>query len=425
TVPSRTRSARARAGSSRRSRTAKATAAGPAAANKLPNSPPASPATAATAAASLWSSAARNAAAASSSSTTRSTASAAAGAAASAPASAGTAQAVADLAMLATRFAPAMAAGAGAIGDGESSVARGMHAGDIAQAAGRDGATAAAATTVAGSGAAGDPAPIVTAVRQFLASPGAEADSTKLLRALAGADAATVASALGQLPESDGLRLAGALLDALGDGSGLGAMQRQDLRHGVHRALADLGHSLQHGHGAGSGDELSTLRSVLEHVAATDPRPAVAGDAARLLAAADGAQVLSRTASGSDPGYVYFQVPMPNGRGAEVMVRREPGRRSVSFDEFNIAFLLDTERLGTLMIQLDAHPAGIRADVRTDRPALEPFLRDRTEALVEPLARESGRQVIVTSGVFDHEPPRSLLEPQLGAMTPGVNEFYA
>jgi hypothetical protein len=116
---------------------------------------------------------------------------------------------------------------------------------------------------------------------------------------------------------------------------------------------------------------------------------------------------------------------MPNGRGAEVMVRREPGRRQVTFDEFNIAFLLDTEQVGTLMIQLDAHPAGIRADVRTDIAALEPYLRARTEELIEPLARESRRPVTVTSGVFDQEPPKSLLEPALGALSPGANEFYA
>jgi hypothetical protein len=151
----------------------------------------------------------------------------------------------------------------------------------------------------------------------------------------------------------------------------------------------------------------------------------VANDAARLLAAADGQQILSRTASGADPGYVYFQVPMPNGRGAEVLVRREPGRRQVTFDEFNIAFLLDTERIGTLMIQLDAHPAGIRADVKTDVPELEPFLRDRAESLIEPLARESRRSVIVTTGVFEQEPPTSLLEPRLGVLEPGANEFYA
>jgi hypothetical protein len=63
--------------------------------------------------------------------------------------------------------------------------------------------------------------------------------------------------------------------------------------------------------------------------------------------------------------------------------------------------------------------------VKTDIPELEPFLRAQSEALVEPLAREARRQVLVTTGVFeDGTPPTSLLEPQLG-LVPGANEFYA
>jgi hypothetical protein len=194
----------------------------------------------------------------------------------------------------------------------------------------------------------------------------------------------------------------------------------RDLRAGVHQSLDHLGKALT----PGRGDDLAALRTALEQVAASDPRPAVAADAARVLASLDGQQLMSRTANGADPGYVYFQVPMPDGRGAEVMVRRDPSRRQVTFDEFNVAFLLDTESIGTLMIQLDAHPSGIRADLRTDIPELEPFLRSQSELLAEPLARESRRPVTVTTGVFEATPPQSLLEPQLG-LIPGVNEFYA
>jgi hypothetical protein len=261
----------------------------------------------------------------------------------------------------------------------------------------------------------------VTALRAFLESPGTESDAAHLLQVLRGASGEQVAAAVRTLPESESLRLAGRLLDAMPASGQLSGPALQELRHGVHDALGRLGESLRP---AGT-QELAALRHALEQVAAHDPRPAVAADASRLLAAADGQQILSRTASGADPGYVYFQVPMPDGRGAEVMVRREPGRRQVTFDEFNIAFLLDTERLGTLMIQLDAYPAGIRADVKTDIPALEPFLRASTEQLIEPLARESRRPVTVTTGVFEETPPTSLLQPQLGALQPGVNEFYA
>lgn len=338
------------------------------------------------------------------------------------PTGAPAAGAIADLANLAARFAGAVAPGASGIGAQSATTARGMHVADAAQQAGRAGAVgAAAAATVAGAGSGGDPLPLVTALQTFLASPRAEADAARLMRALGGASPAALSTAIRTLPESQSLQLAGQLLNLLPDSASLSPHAARDLRAGVHAALDQLGRALV----PPGGDDIARLRGVLEHVAAHDPRPAVANDAARLLAAVDGQQILSRTASGADPGYVYFQVPLPDGRGAEVLVRREPGRRQVSFDEFRIAFLLDTERLGTLMIELDAHPAGIRADVRTDIPELEPFLRARTEQLIEPLARESRRPVVVTTGVFDQDPPVSLLEPQLGMLEPGVNEFYA
>ncbi len=351
------------------------------------------------------------------------TASAATGAAAATPTPTNVpaARAVADLANLAVRFMPAVAPATGGMAGATQVAARGMSAIDIAQQAGPGGSAGIASASVAGSGAGGDPAPLVHALREFLGSSGAAGDSSKLLRTLVGTDPATLTSAIRTLPESQALQLAGKLLDLLPDGTRLAGPALQDLRHGVHAALDQLGRGLL----PPGGDDLSALRSALEHVAANDPRPSVANDAARLLAAADGQQILSRSSAGADPGYVYFQVPLPDGRGAEVLVRREPGRRQIAFDEFRVAFLLDTERLGTLMIELDAHPAGIRADVRTDVPELEPYLRERTEALVEPLGREARRPVTVTTGVFEQDPPASLLEPQLGVLEPGVNEFYA
>jgi hypothetical protein len=337
------------------------------------------------------------------------------------PTGAPAAGAIADLANLAARFAGAVAPGSGGIGASSASAARGMNAAEVAQQAGRAGAAGAAASSVAGASSSGDPRPLVTALQAFMASPHAQADAAKLLQTLGGANPAALATAIRTLPESQALQLAGQLLDLLPDSAALSQHAARDLRAGVHAALDQLGRALV----PPGGDDIATLRHALEHVANHDARPVVAHDAARLLAAVDGQQILSRTASGADPGYVYFQVPLPDGRGAEVLVRREPGRRQVSFDEFRIAFLLDTERLGTLMIELDAHPAGIRADVRTDLPELEPYLRARTEQLIEPLARESRRPVVVTTGVFDQDPPASLLEPQLGVLEPGRNEFYA
>lgn len=337
------------------------------------------------------------------------------------PTSGPTAGAIADLASLATRFAAAVAPGAGGIGSTAAAVGRGINAAEVAQQAGRAGMVGSAAASVAGGSSAGDPLPLVTSLRAYLASPGAESDAARLLRAIGGSAPSTIAAAIRTLPESQSLQLAGRLLDLLPGSSQLAGPALQDLRAGVHGALDQLGRSLV----PAGGNDTAALRAALEHVAANDPRPAVAGDASRLLAAVDGQQILSRTAAGGDPGYVYFQVPLPDGRGAEVLVRREPGRRTVSFDEFRIAFLLDTERLGTLMIDLDAHPAGIRADVRTDVPGLEPYLRERSEELIEPLARESRRPVTVTTGVFEQDPPTSLLEPDLGLLEPGANEFYA
>jgi hypothetical protein len=357
------------------------------------------------------------------SATANATAAAATGAAAALPTPTGAraAQAVADLAMLATRFAPAIAPGAGGNGTANAAAGRGMNASDVAQQVGPAGTAGAASASVAGRGVGGDVAPLVTSMQAFLASPGSDGDAARMLRTLGGADPSLVARAIQTLPENSSLQLAGRLLDLLPGAGGMSPAQHDALRAGVHGALDALGRALV----PPGGDDISALRTALEHVAANDPRPAVAADASRLLAAADGGQILSRTASGADPGFVYFQVPMPDGRGAEVLVRREPGRRQVSFDEFRIAFLLDTERLGSLMIELDAHPAGIRADVRTDRADLEPFLRASTEQLVEPLAREARRPVTVTTGVFEHEPPASLLEPRLGALEPGATEFYA
>jgi hypothetical protein len=340
------------------------------------------------------------------------------------PTSAPVADAVADLATMAARIAPSAGPAQGAAAEAASHQSQGSNAVQTAQNAGAAGAAGTAAASATGAAASGDPRPIVTAVSQFLASGGSDAERAALLRTLVGADKATIAAAVRQLPEDDALRFAGAMLESLPSADAAVLRGGADAhRHDVHRALDDLGRALAHAtHGA--TDELASLRSALQQTASTDARPAVAHDAARLLGALDGQQVLSRTQTGADAGFLYFQVPLPDGRGAEVVVRRDPARRAVSFDEFNIAFLLDTEQLGTLMIQLDAHPAGIRADVKTDIPSLQPFLEAQTDALVEPLARESRRPVTVSVGSFDSAPPASLLEPQLGLVAPGMTEYY-
>lgn len=350
-------------------------------------------------------------------------AAAATGAASSMPTPTGSAMAgaIADLATLATRFASAVAPGTGSVGATGEAAARGMNASEVAQRIGPAGNAGAANASVAGKGVSGDPLPLVTALRAFLSSPQTETDAARLMGSLRTSSAASLTVAISTLSESQALQLAGKLLDILPSTGQLSSSSQHALRAGVHSALDRLGAALV----PSDSSETSILRAALELVATSDARPGVANDAARLLAALDGQQILSRTSSGADPGYVYFQVPMPDGRGAEVLVRREPGRRQVSFDEFRIAFLLSTEHLGTLMIELDAHPAGVRADVRTDVPELEPFIRSYSDQLIEPLTREARRPVMVTTGVFEQEPPTSLLAPQLGMLEPGKHEFYA
>ncbi|MBC7644474.1 MAG: hypothetical protein H7123_05050, partial [Thermoleophilia bacterium] len=198
--------------------------------------------------------------------------------------------------------------------------------------------------------------------------------------------------------------------------------QSELLKHALNTALNDLGHALQ----PPGVNDASTLAAALRHVAASDTRPSVADMAGRLIQAADGQLILSQPRSGMDPGYVYSQMPMPNQRSAEVIVRREAGRRAISSDQFNIAFLLDTESLGTLMIQLDAHPASVRALVKTDIPSLEPFLAAQADSLRSAVETEAGRPITVSTGVFDEgTAPTSLLAPELGLIEPGAHAYYA
>jgi hypothetical protein len=116
---------------------------------------------------------------------------------------------------------------------------------------------------------------------------------------------------------------------------------------------------------------------------------------------------------------------MPNWRSAEVLLRRETGRRQVTFDTFNIAFLLDTESMGSLMIQLDAHPTAVRAMVKTEDPHLEMFLADQAEQMRGPVEREAKRPLVISTGVFENgQAPSTLLEPHLGVL-PGEGAWYA
>jgi hypothetical protein len=286
----------------------------------------------------------------------------------------------------------------------------------------------------AGGTTAGEPAPLVAALQTALLGsrsfergatplPLAGSDAQQLAQVIAHTDPGRLHMALQKMTTMQTLQVAGQMLEGLPSGAvaALPGPIAAELRSLVHGSLDDLGRTLREL----DGQQLAPLRSALEHVADTDPRPAVSEQARTLAHAADGSQVLSAPKHGSsDPGYAYFQLPLPNGSNAEVLVRREPSRRKIDFDHFDIAFLLNTESLGTLLVHLDAHPAGVNATVRTDRPEVEPFLKSQVEALEGPVSREAKRAVTVNVGVFENEPPTTLLDAA-GHLDPGENDFYA
>jgi hypothetical protein len=330
------------------------------------------------------------------------------------------AQVIATMSVVIARHVPAHAAATGAAADAAAMQGRAVAA-TTGQAPG--GAFVPEST---GSSSSGAPAPLVAGLRASLLGSDAGAQQRgggdQLLSMMSQYNQQQIAAALRQLPEPQTLQLAGRLLELMpAQMAELPAAQREGLRQAMHGLLDDLGRALS----PVTHDDQALLRAALEQVATNDPRGGVADQAKSLLHAMDGQQVLSNPRSGADPGYVYFQLPMPNGQSAEVVVRREAGRRQVTFDTFNIAFLLSTESMGPLMIQLDAHPAAVRATVRTERPELETFIAQQAELLREPVEREARRPLVISTGVFgEGGAPTSLLEPSMGAQ-PGEGAWYA
>lgn len=266
-------------------------------------------------------------------------------------------------------------------------------------------------------GGVGAPAPLVASLRGVLQSQ----TTTEALASQIGTyDADQLAHALQQLPQRDALRIAGRLLEMMPGTNTMPAETAREIRVLVHDILSQLGRELQ----PAPDDELGLLRQTLQHVAANDPRAHMARAAQQILDTADGQLILSQPRQGADPGYVWFTTPLPDNRQAEVLVRREPGRRTVSFDTFNVAFLLQTSSLGTLMINMEAHPGAVRTLVRTDRPEMEAVIAAEADALKEPLERAAGRPMVFNTGVLaTGDTPPTLFEPQLG-LVPGENAFY-
>lgn len=334
------------------------------------------------------------------------------------------AAAVTTVAINMTRFAVALAPSEGVMGQTAAQLARPAPT----QAAAIAGTFV---PTTAGGTGAGDTAKLIATVRgALLDSLGAHGDKAPqvaqlLTAATAGSQSAARAltELISQAPNNAGLVAAGKLMQALPAliASGLAPAQAAELRELARGLLAQAGAD---GPAASATDALA-LQSALERAAASGATADVREDATRLLHAMDGQQILSHPKTGMDPGYVFFQLPLPGNHSAEVLVRREPGRREVTFEQFDIAFLLDTESLGSLMIHLDAQPTAIRASIKTDRPDLLPLLEHHAGELATPLEREAGRPVFVHVDSFGEVgPPTTLLEPALG-LIPGENAFYA
>lgn len=327
------------------------------------------------------------------------------------------AAAVSNLAIAVVRFVPALVPGESSSRSAGSTQVRLTSEVDLRTPGGSF------TPIAAGGGSDGGPAPLVNALREVLLGATSRSPAS-LVSALAGHSEQEIAAALTQLPQRDTMRIAGDLLQyAQQRATGSSDMDQSlaGLRGAIHDALHRLGNALHHQ----QPDALAALRTALQEVATSDSRPEVARQAMQLLQAADGQILLSQPQAGADPGYVWFQVPLPGNRNAEVLVRRDPARRAVSFERFDIAFLLSTESLGTLLLHLEADPSSVRCSIRTDDPDAEPIISRHAGELREPIEREARRPLHVTTGVFENAAaPTSLLEPALG-LVPGENAYYA
>jgi len=106
--------------------------------------------------------------------------------------------------------------------------------------------------------------------------------------------------------------------------------------------------------------------SVLGESGAVLARNALTGMVASQLSAINAQQ--------SQPGTWSFTVPVMVGQQmypARIAVSRDKpeGHQSVSGDDFHIAFILDTKRLGTIAIDMHAVQRSVSVSVRTERPS--------------------------------------------------------
>lgn len=251
--------------------------------------------------------------------------------------------------------------------------------------------------------------------------PQAFQQAQQALTALRQAPPEQLARVLEKLPLNNVLQLAGHALE-LGRAvqAALDGAASRSLQSAVHDALRQIGTSLDRS--ATVGTLAQQVMDALGHASSRDGAASTA--ASHALHAFEGTGILSVPKHGADPGAVYFNVPVPGWQTAQVRVRRDTSSRSVNFETFDIAFLLDTEHLGTLMIHLQAEPGSLRANVTTDRPDAQPIIEAAVDALREPMEQQARRPLSVAVGLFDSDPPTTLMDNPAGPV-PGASTYYA
>ncbi|MHB8179102.1 MAG: flagellar hook-length control protein FliK [Vulcanimicrobiaceae bacterium] len=133
---------------------------------------------------------------------------------------------------------------------------------------------------------------------------------------------------------------------------------------------------------------LSMLRSPA--LAASPILARAVNDAVVALTAA---QLGSLAAQNNDPSAITLALPVffhPEGRPTQIRISREAPRRGTRLDaeNFHVAFVLDTARMGTVGVELRSTGRAVSVEVRTERPSFAdrfraalPQLRSRFEEM--------------------------------------------
>jgi hypothetical protein len=123
---------------------------------------------------------------------------------------------------------------------------------------------------------------------------------------------------------------------------------------------------------------VAVLTSPQAETALGDAGAAVARNALTALVAT---QLSTAAAQQSQPGTWTFTIPITIDRQvypAKISVSRDgpKGRESLSSDDFHIVFILETQRLGTVAVDVHAVARSVSVAVRTERASAEPTFKE-------------------------------------------------